>query len=62
MKQSHIKKSVPSGDWHASGKPLGMGDYYGTGIKNKIGKMRDGSVGQLPVSKKGLSKPPRSLA
>lgn len=62
MKQSHIKKSLPSGDWHASGKPLGMGDYYGTGIKQKMGKMRSGSVGQIPVTKKGINSPPKSLA
>ena len=36
------------------------GDNYGLGVKAKIGKMRGDSVGYRPVSKKMLSKPPRS--
>lgn len=46
---------------HTPNTKLGMGDHYGTGVKNPIGKMREG-VGQVNVSSKKLKKPPRSLA
>ena len=62
MKQAHIKNSKPSADWHCSRDSVGVGDYYGTGVKNKVGKMRSDSVGIVPVSKKGLNRSPRSLA
>lgn len=62
MKQSHVNKGKPSADWHCSRDSAPMGDNYGTGVKNKIGKMRSDSVGIVPVSKKGLNRPPRSLA
>jgi hypothetical protein len=39
----------------------GAGDYYGTGVRNPMGRIRDAS-GTNPVSKKGLTKPPKSLA
>lgn len=38
------------------------GDYYGTGFKNKVGKLRDSTVGYRPVSKSQMGKPPKSLA
>ena len=37
------------------------GDYYGTGIRNPMGKLRD-AAGSRPVEKKELKIPPRSLA
>jgi hypothetical protein len=46
---------------HTPKSPKGMGDYYGTGVKAPIGKMRDG-LGMQVVSKSKLKKPPRSLA
>lgn len=39
----------------------GMGDYYGTGIKNSQGRMRGDSVGYRPVSRKQLGTPPKSV-
>ena len=39
----------------------GSGDYYGTGVRNPIGRSRDDSM-ISPVSKEGLTKPPKSLA
>lgn len=38
------------------------GDYYGTGYKAKIGKMRGDSPGMNPVPQKSLRKAPESLA
>jgi len=46
---------------HCANKKFGMGDYYGTGIKNPIGRMRDSSPGMNPVTPIKLKKPPRSL-
>lgn len=39
----------------------GMGDHYGTGVRAKIGEMRDG-YGFESLSPSKLKKPPRSLA
>ena len=38
------------------------GDYYGTGFKNKVGRLRDSTVGYRPVTKSQMGKPPKSLA
>ena len=56
---SNTKKG--SGDWHVSHSSMGMGDYYGTGVKAKLGTMRDG-VGMKKITPKKLKTPPRSLA
>ncbi len=46
---------------HTANTPYGMGDYYGTGIKAKLGKMRDG-MGMQQVTPKKMKTPPKSLA
>lgn len=46
---------------HTSNSKTGMGDYYGTGIRNPLGKMRDG-MGMYEVTPVKLKKPPKSLA
>lgn len=38
-----------------------MGFYYGTGMKNPMGRMRSSSIGYRPVSKKQLGTPPKSV-
>jgi hypothetical protein len=48
---------------HSSNQKFGMGDYYGTGFKNSVGRMRDtSSPGMNPVPLKKLHKPPKSVA
>lgn len=47
---------------HVANTKYGMGDNYGQAIKAKVGRMRGDSVGFIPVSKKGIKTPPRSLA
>jgi hypothetical protein len=47
---------------HTPNTKLGMGNNYGTGIKQKFGRMRDDSMGMIAVTPKKLKKPPRSLA
>jgi len=62
-KQAHTpNKTKSSGDWHVSNTSMGMGDYYGTGIRAKIGKMRDDSMGMIAVTPKKLKTPPKSVA
>lgn len=45
---------------HTCNTKYGMGDNYGTGIKAKIGRMRDG-IGMQELSKKQIGTPPRSV-
>ena len=59
-KPAHTANSTPSGDWHVSQTGMGMGDYYGTGIKAKIGKLVDGH-GINPPADPALKKPPKKL-
>lgn len=47
---------------HTPNTKYGMGDHYGTGVKAKLGKMRDDSMGMIAVTPKKLKKPPRSVA
>ena len=54
MKKKHIES-------HVSPSKFGMGDSYGSGIKQKMGKMVAGS-GINPLKPKKLLKPPKSLA
>lgn len=46
---------------HTSQSPKGLGDYYGTGIRQKLGTMREG-LGMEELSPAKLKKPPRSVA
>lgn len=55
------KNTLNRGDDHVSNSSMGMGDYYGQGIRNPVGRIRDGA-GQREVSNKDLKIPPRALA
>lgn len=46
---------------HTPKSPIGMGDFYGTGIKQKMGRNRD-VTGLNEVSPKKMKVPPKSLA
>lgn len=46
---------------HTANTKFGMGDNYGTGVRQKLGKMVEG-MGVKEISKKGLKKPPKALA
>lgn len=56
-----IKPLKNTTEAHVSKTNQGMGDYYGTGIKQKVGRMREG-MGMIEVTPKNLKKPPKSLA
>ncbi len=46
---------------HTANTKYGMGDNYGTGIRAKIGRMREG-MGMVALSKKKIGTPPKSIA
>lgn len=45
---------------HTPNTKFGMGDYYGTGVKAKLGRIIEGE-GQKPVTPQALKKPPKSV-
>lgn len=47
---------------HVAQTKYGMGDYYGTGIKAKVGTVRSDSMNMSQVTPAKLKKPPKSLA
>lgn len=55
------KSPKPASNAHTAKTKYGMGDFYGSGIKAKVGRSRDGSM-ENPVSPKKLRTPPRKLA
>ncbi len=46
---------------HTSSAKKGMGDYYGTGVKQKLARVIDGT-GQKVISAKKLKTPPKGVA
>ena len=47
-------------EWHASSSKSGSGDYYGSAIKQKVGRAKDIML-ESPLKPKKM-KPPKSLA
>lgn len=47
--------------YHTTSSPKGMGDFYGTGIRAKIGTSREDLRSKLP-SPQSLKVPPKKLA
>lgn len=48
---------------HTERTKFGMGNFYGTGYRNKFGRIRGSlTVGFRPLTKKQKTQPPRSLA
>lgn len=47
---------------HTAPTKYGMGNYYGSAVKNPIGRIRSDTVGYRPVSRKQMGTSPRSLA
>ena len=56
-----MKKAKAHKEAHVSNTKMGMGDFYGSAIKNPMGRMRDG-MGMKNITPKKLKKPPKSLA
>lgn len=55
------KSPVAKYEAHTAKTKFGMGDNYGSGVKQKMGKMRSDSVGMRPVTKKQLGTQPKSV-
>lgn len=58
MKKS---KKDPYANGHTAKTKYGSGDFYGTGVRQKVGKSRMSYVNP-PLSKSALKKPPKTLA
>ncbi len=56
-----MKKLKPTKASHTSSSKTGMGDHYGSGIRNPVGKPID-VMGMKNFAPKKLGKPPKSLA
>ena len=46
---------------HTANSQRGMGDSYGSGVKNPMGKMRESMIDSVPKVKK-MARPPNSVA
>lgn len=47
---------------HTANTKYGMGDNYGTGIKQKLGSVREDTMGMKKLIPRKLKTPPRGLA
>lgn len=47
---------------HTADTPYGMGDYYGQGIKAKMGEVRDETIGMKLINPVKMKKPPKTTA
>jgi hypothetical protein len=56
-----MKKPKPLKNTHTSPSQKGMGDYYGTGVRNRVAKTVDVFTA-TPVKAKNIGKAPRSVA
>jgi hypothetical protein len=58
------KKGKPKiKQWHVANTKFGMGDNYGTGIRQNLGKMRSSYTPPVnTTAPKSLKKPPKNLA
>lgn len=55
------KANGPKKEWHASPSKMGSGDYYGTGVRQKVGKMRGSYIDNvIPETKMKI--PPKRVA
>jgi hypothetical protein len=61
-KRNNSSKIPYKGQVHTPKSQFGLGDYYGTGIPAKLAKIHEPTQGYVPMSKKQLKTPPKSLA
>lgn len=47
---------------HTSNSQMGMGDFYGSGIKQKVGRVREDYINMPSKKTNNIKKPPKSLA
>jgi len=56
-----MKPPKPLKNSHTANTKYGMGDFYGSGVRNPVGRVREG-FGMDTITKKKLKTPPRGLA
>ncbi len=56
-----MKKTKATPQAHTPRSSKGMGDFYGTGIKQKVGTIRESMMTQK-ISSEKLGNPPKTLA
>lgn len=59
-KVKSLTKSKGLKNAHTPNTKYGMGDHYGSGVKQPLGKMREG-MGMVTLSKKKIGTAPRSV-
>jgi len=57
-----MKKSKGLKTAHTSNSQIGSGDFYGTGIKQKVGRVREDYINMPSKKPNTIKKPPKSLA
>lgn len=57
-----IKSIKHNKQGHTSNQKIGMGDFYGQGVKQKMGRVIVDHMIDGKVSSKKMGKPPRSMA
>jgi hypothetical protein len=57
-----MKNPKPLKNAHTPNTKFGMGDYYGTGIKAKVGRIRENFMEIIPQIPKKIKTAPKSLA
>jgi len=55
-----VKGIKPKKEAHTSSSKIGMGDFYGSGVKQKTGRVRESYMEAGKPS--NLKRPPKSLA
>lgn len=59
---TQVKSSKPKlRESHVAFTTHGTGDYFGTGVRNPQGRVRDETLGFKPVTPKELKTPPKSV-
>jgi hypothetical protein len=56
-----MKKVKAPMNVHTPKSQMGMGDHYGSGIRQKVGRMREDFMTTTPATPKRLNKPPKSV-
>jgi hypothetical protein len=57
-----MKKTKALKNAHTPNTKFGMGDHYGQGIKQKVGRMREDMINNTQALSKKTKNPPRTLA
>jgi len=57
-----MKKAKRVNEAHSANTKYGSGDFYGTGVKNPVGRVRESYMNPSPTTNKSFGTPPKKLA